>query len=793
MLTSILEKNGTTPSALIPILQDIQRQYRYLPREILRELAQRTNITAADIYSVATFYDQFRLESVGAHIISVCTGTACHVKGSDRVLEAFRTTLKISENNDTSPDKQYTIQKISCLGCCTLAPVVQIDGITYGHLTAASVPDVLRQHAELQERFASSAYAKPNPSKWFATSDSTVKVGLGSCCQAQNSKQVFEEVQRIIAECGLDVKAEPTGCIGMCHQTPLLEITTQNGVSAYYCKVQPGDVRSILLKHFRAKSVWQRFGHRLNRIVENLWSDEYPDAAAQRQLNVKEGDAESFLKPQVHCATQYGGEINPVSLDDYLAHGGFEAWKRVQNFDAQEMIRELEQSGLRGRGGAGFPTASKWKAVLQRCQEPDQNIQSYVVCNADEGDPGAFMDRMILESYPYRVIEGMLIAAKLIGASQCVFYIRAEYPLAVERVRNAIQQIAERSAELSVGAYPLLVTQGSGAFVCGEETALLESIEGRRGTPRLKPPFPAQSGLFGQPTLINNVETFACVPYIFRNSAAEFAKYGTAASKGTKVFALAGKIPRGGLIEIPMGTPLRRIVEDIGGATAAATIKTTPRPKQPKAIQIGGPSGGCIPMEFADISIDYESLSEAGAMMGSGGLIVLDEDDCMVDMARYFLTFTQQQSCGKCTFCRIGTRRMLDILERLCNGGGQSGDIEKLEELAHQIKSGSLCGLGKTAPNPVLSTLRYFRGEYESHIEKRCPAGKCSALTQYRVTDECNGCSLCVRQCPVGAIVAEPYRKHHIDLSKCTKCDACRQGCPRHAIVRESVVAAHSV
>jgi NADH-quinone oxidoreductase subunit F len=439
-----------------------------------------------------------------------------------------------------------------------------------------------------------------------------------------------------------------------------------------------------------------------------------------------------------------------------------------------EIISLIEHSGLRGRGGAGFPTGQKWRVVGK--QPGDTKC---VICNGDEGDPGAFMDRMILESFPYRVIEGLAIAALAVGAHEAIFYIRHEYPQALRRVRAALAECERRGwlgDHLLGSDYPLRlsVKEGAGAFVCGEETALIASVEGRRGMPRLRPPFPAESGLWGKPTLINNVETLALVPWIVRHGAEAFAAIGTATSKGTKAFALAGKIRRAGLIEIPMGTTIRQIVEDIGGGTEEG--------RKFKAVQIGGPSGGCIPARLADTPVDYESLRDIGAIMGSGGLVVLDDTSCMVDIARYFLQFTQNQSCGKCTFCRIGTKRMLEILDRLCAGKARRQHLEELERLAPQVSAGSLCGLGKTAPNPVLTTLRYFRDEYEAHLQGRCPAGKCMALIHYRVTTDCTGCTLCAQHCPVDAIPMMPYARHKIDDVKCTRCDTCRQVCPHGAI-----------
>jgi NADH-quinone oxidoreductase subunit F len=492
-------------------------------------------------------------------------------------------------------------------------------------------------------------------------------------------------------------------------------------------------------------------------------------------VNVREPTVSAFLGKQIHIATEHFGEVDPLDLKEYTGHGGFQALlKSLSDLKAEQIVETIERSGLRGRGGAGFPTGPKWRMVRAQA-EP----RKYVICNGDEGDPGAFMDRMLLESFPFRIIEGMAIAAVAVGAHEGFFYIRREYPLAVERVQAALVQLEEKGwlGEKLLGKdYPLRlqIKEGAGAFVCGEETALIASIEGQRGMPRLRPPFPAQSGLWGKPTLINNVETLALVPWILRHGAEAFAAIGTASSKGTKVFALAGKIRRGGLIEIPMGTTLREIVEDIGGGARSG--------RRFKAVQIGGPSGGCIPARLAETPVDYESLRAVGAIMGSGGLVVLDDADCMVDIARYFLEFTQDQSCGKCTFCRIGTKRMLGLLERMCAGKAKRKDLDELEHLARQVTQGSLCGLGKTAPNPVLTTLRYFRDEYEAHLQGRCPAGKCSALIRYSITERCTGCTICAQHCPVDAIPMNPYERHVINSDLCTRCDSCRQVCPHQAV-----------
>lgn len=767
----IVARTGTGAEHVIPLLHAIQKRYNYLPEEAVRRVCETTDITPADITGISTFYTQFRHHEVGRHIIQVCTGTACHLKGAELVYDAFLRELKIGENLDTDPEGLFTVQKVACLGCCTIAPVVQIDRVTYGHVqsnrTASVLQDFLNRQDDGKERAG------------IVSEDGgrigEIKIGLGSCCIASGSRNVQRALEEVVSENGLQARVKRVGCVGMCHRTPLLEVCPKEGDPVLYDKVRPEDVRRIVLSHNRPRSLARRIRNSFLDWVDHLLLDEPERGFSRHPLHMRDPDIRSFLDRQVHITTEHSGQIDPLDLDEYRKRRGFEAAGRCLTAETPEKIIGLiAESGLRGRGGAGFPTGDKWALTRRASGQP-----KYIICNGDEGDPGAFMDRMILESYPYRVIEGMIIAAFVVGAEQGVFYIRAEYPLAVERVDAALKECRKegllgKNIFGSGFSLDLTIMEGAGAFVCGEETALIASVEGKRGNPSYRPPYPAQQGLWGKPTLVNNCETLATVPWIIREGTEPFLRLGTDKSKGTKVFSLAGKVARGGLIEVPMGITISEVVEEIGGGIEHG--------RRFKAVQIGGPSGGCVPAELADIKVDYEDLTRAGAMMGSGGLLVMDETDCMVDIARYFLTFTCSQSCGKCTFCRIGTRRMLRLLENITEGKGKKEDLQELEEVALRTREGSLCGLGKTAPNPVLTTLKYFREEFEAHLEGRCPAQKCKALITYTITDECIGCTICAQMCPAKTIPLEPYKKHEIYQPGCIKCGTCRQVCPSQAV-----------
>jgi NADH-quinone oxidoreductase subunit F len=771
----ILEAEGRQSESVIPVLQAIQARYRYLPDEALRKVANASDMTPAQIAGVASFYGQFRQKPVGRHIIRVCEGTACHVSGAVEVRTELRRCLMMGADEDTDATGQFTVERVACVGSCSLAPVMTIDERIYGRLSALSAVGALRGFVADEAERESDAHRGPAGEVAERRSPAPVaggveiRIGLGSCGLASGALEVRAAIEDAVRMQGGGATVKAVGCAGLCHREPLVEVV--DGDQRFmYGNVAPADARKLVREHVRPPGLVPRVRAAIGDVQARLTDDSAWIPVAEHAV-----PPSPYTTRQVRIVLENCGEVDPLSLEDYRARDGFRALEACLARSPEQVIDEIRASGLRGRGGAGFPTAVKWDLTRRASGET-----KYVIGNGDEGDPGAFMDRAVLEADPFRVIEGLTISAYAVGASEGFLYVRREYPVAVRHVRAAIES-ATAAGLLGAGilgsgfGFTLQVREGAGAFVCGEETALIQSLEGQRGMPRPRPPYPAQAGYRGQPTLINNVETLACVPWIIRKGAAAFAALGTDRSKGTKVFSLAGKIARGGLIEVPMGITVREIVEDVGGGIKGGRTF--------KAVLAGGPSGGCIPASLADTRVDYEELASTGAIMGSGGLVVLDDRDCAVDIARYFLHFTQDESCGKCTFCRVGTRRMLEILERICAGKGRPGDLDTLQSLGEAVKKGSLCGLGQTAPNPVLTTLRYFREEYEAHIDEgRCPSASCKALIHYRVLDNCTGCTLCAQACPVDAIRRQPYRKHEVIDDLCTRCGMCLTACPEQAI-----------
>ncbi len=733
LMEGVLRQYQEDATSLIMILQQAQSIYGYLPQEVIYHVAQRTGNSPAKVMGVATFYSYFRLQPMGTYQIMLCDGTACHVNGSERIRTAITQELGI-HNGETTEDGMFTLNEVACLGCCSLAPVMMINGDTYGNLTPEKTIKILRQ---LRQREAGNGIR--------------ILVGQGSCGVSAGAARVAKVLAGHMTATD-SFTVETTGCIGMCYLEPIVDIYEGEQLLHRLVRVTETDALGI---------------------VEAVRKKDFSKLEA---MFISDEDAR-FLKKQKRVALRNCGVVDPTSIDDYINHAGYQALDKALKMKPEEVIEGIKVSGLAGRGGAGFPTWFKWDAARKA-----EGEQKHLICNADEGDPGAFMDRAVIESDPHTLIEGMLIGAYAIGASDMYVYIRAEYPLAVERLSQAIEQARSRGllGKNILGtdfSCDLNIKIGAGAFVCGEETALIESMEGKRGMPRLKPPFPAQSGYLNEPSNINNVETFANVAWIIQHGGTAFAAMGTENSKGTKVFALTGKVQRGGLVEVPMGNSLKDVIFDIAGGIRDGRAY--------KAVQMGGPSGGCIPAALMDTPIDYKALSATGAIMGSGGMVVMDDSTCMVNIARFFLDFTARESCGKCVPCRIGTTRMMEILNRICEGEGQEGDIELLEELCVSIKDGALCGLGQTAPNPVLTTIRYFREEYEAHIrDKKCPAHECSALLTISIDPaKCTGCTVCARKCPVECISGTRKEPHVIDQSACIKCKQCVSSCKFGAIV----------
>ncbi len=757
----ILSRHLQVTGNLITVLHEVQSHYNYLPQDALYYLSQRTGIPITRLYSIATFYHFFSLKPKGRRQIQVCTGTACHVKGAARVMDELERKLGVKVG-ETTPDLQFTVDEVRCVGACSFAPVVVVGGETFGEVGARKISDIIKRYSGdgPQPATASTPALVPTPPEptliaAAAQRSINVKVCMGLGGVAAGAVDVLKTFEETMDERGLKFTlgkkcVDQVGCMGFCAKDVIVEVTIDGHMTPYQF-VKPPMVQRIVDEHIIGSQPVEKW----------LAGPEYAQFHS-RQNKVVLGAC---------------GVIDPEDIDAYISIGGYQtATRALTAMTPEQVVEEMKASGLKGRGGAGFPTGLKWEAARKAPGD-----KKYLVCNADEGDPGAFMDRAIIEGDPHAVIEGMIIAAHAIGADEGYIYIRAEYPLAVQRLRHAIRQARERGY-LGQGilgstlAFDLQVKLGAGAFVCGEETALIASLEDQIGEPKPKPPFPVHKGLWNLPTCINNVETWATIPKIIGKGAAWFSAIGSQKSKGTKIFSLVGKINRTGLVEVPMGIPLREIIYDIGGGI--------PQGKRFKAVQTGGPSGGCIPAQHIDVPVDYENLTAVGSIMGSGGMVVMDEDTCMVDVAKYFVSFCMDESCGQCTPCREGTREMVRLLNDITTGKGTPEHITALEELGTVVRDMSLCGLGKTSPNPVLSTIRYFRDEYEAHIhEKRCPAGVCKELIEFTIDQGiCNGCTVCARQCPQRSITGDKKQPHVIDQGSCIKCGICFDNCKFGAV-----------
>jgi len=785
-LHEIIERWDCDPEYVIEMMQDIQERFRHISRTAIDEINRKTGKPKSHLYHIATFYKTFSLEPKGETVIQVCVGTACHVKGSAKILDSFERVLGV-DTGGTTDDNRYSLEAVACLGACSIAPVVKIGEEVFGNVQSKDVEKLLKQaknggakKKEAAWEIAKGGGAKIAPAdlEKIASAQKEKDAGFkkmlmvctGTGCVAAKGFDIRDGLVKTLEEKGAssDYAVVATGCNGFCASGPIIVIQP-DGI--FYQKVKEKDLDEIVASLESGKTI-----ERL--LYKNPVSGE---------INEKMGDIPFFSKQQL-IALRNKGIIDPENIDHYIARGGYDALRKVLGGMKQEdIIEEVIASGIRGRGGGGFPAGVKWRSGWKAAREREEEI--FVVCNADEGDPGAFMDRSIIETDPHSVIEGMIIGARAVGSSEGYIYIRKEYPLAQTRLARAIDQAREYGLLgddiLGSGfSFDIHVHRGAGAFVCGESSALMASMAGKPGEPRAKYVHSVEYGFRDKPTVLNNVETWANIPEIISKGAKWFASIGTGdvsdnpwnGSSGTKVFSLVGDVRNTGLVEVPMGITLREIIEDVGGGI--------PDGREFKAVQTGGPSGGCLPAAKLDMKVDFDSLIEAGSMMGSGGMIVMDDHTCMVDVARYFIDFLMDESCGKCTACREGLHLMSNILNRLCNGEGRAGDIERLEELCTTVQDTSLCQLGGSAPNPVMSTINYFREEYEEHIkENKCRAGVCKALIVYSISaDNCTGCTLCFKNCPVDAITGEKKQLHVIDPGKCIKCGICYEVCNFDAV-----------
>jgi NADH-quinone oxidoreductase subunit F len=765
------------------MMQELQDKYRHISKTAIDILNEKTKVAKSEIYHIATFYKSFSLEQKGETIVQVCTGTACHVKGAMNILNSFERVLGIKEG-DTTKDKKYSLEGVRCVGACSIAPVVKIGEQILGNVNAKDVEKIVANCNDNSEITTNTAAVTSEASGECSCSkvkkgdlekikqkeiDRTNKykamlmVCTGTGCISANGMTLKNELDALITKHNLsdDFIVVGTGCNGFCAVGPILVVQPEG---IFYQKVQVKDLEEIIESHLKGGKIVERLLHK---------------DAISSELNKTIDDIKFFTKQQL-IALKNKGLIDPEDIKQYIARDGYKALEKALSMDSDTIITDVIASGLRGRGGGGFPAGVKWKSCLKAKEEKDE--VAYIVCNADEGDPGAFMDRSIIETDPHAVIEGMVIGAKAIGAKDGYIYIRKEYPLALERLGIAIKQ-AESHGLLGNNimgtdfSFKIHVHRGAGAFVCGESSALMASMAGKAGEPRAKYVHNVEFGFRDKPTVLNNVETWANIPPIIEKGSKWFASIGSGdvsenpwgGSSGTKVFSLVGNVNNTGLVEVPMGITLGEIVEEIGGGI--------PEGRTLKAVQTGGPSGGCIPADKLDMLVDFDSLTKAGSMMGSGGMIVMDDKTCMVDVARYFIDFLVDESCGKCTPCREGLFALKNTLQRICDGKGKEGDIDFLIEISETIAETSLCQLGGSAPNPVLSTIKYFRDEYEEHIHKKhCRAGVCTELITYSITDACKNCKACVKACPVDAITKEE-KIHKIDTAKCIKCGICLETC----------------